>query len=58
MEIGAQVCLKSGGPTMTVFMTGEKGWIHCQWFDGNQLLKGGFPPETLVAAKPSESSEV
>ncbi|MGL6151952.1 MAG: YodC family protein, partial [Aeromonas sobria] len=33
-QIGEQVCLKSGGPVMTIAgsLTGH-GTYHCRWFD-------------------------
>ncbi|MEQ1632895.1 MAG: DUF2158 domain-containing protein [Planctomycetota bacterium] len=52
---GDIVCLKSGGPEMTVRDAGNKtGNVICQWFAGKKLEQGYFSPATLVAVEPDE----
>ncbi|EMO4161994.1 YodC family protein [Morganella morganii] len=53
-NIGDQVVIKSGGPTMTVekpmcnFSSGNfTGDYKCQWFAGKKLNSGTFPEESL-----------
>jgi uncharacterized protein YodC (DUF2158 family) len=49
-EIGEVVCLKSGGPKMTVDGMGEysEGFrISCVWFEGSKKFNGVFHPATL-----------
>jgi len=47
-KIGDTVELKSGGPAMTVnSITEETGEIYCQWFAGDEVKDGYFPPDSL-----------
>lgn len=53
---GDVVQLNSGGPKMTVSDPSTlSDLIYCQWFAGNKLESGGFPPESLV--KPGEEDK-
>jgi uncharacterized protein YodC (DUF2158 family) len=48
LKQGDQVQLKSGGPVMTVVNPGGfTGWPICNWFEGDKLKTGGFPPGAL-----------
>ncbi len=58
-NIGDQVVIKSGGPTMTVekpvcnHSSGEFiGTYKCQWFAGKKLDTGTFPEASLEAFVP------
>jgi len=46
-KTGDSVCLKSGGPKMTVSREMSDENILCQWFAGKKLEKGVFPKESL-----------
>ncbi len=51
-KIGDTVCLKSGGPTMTVTAIGSDddgtAWISCMWFDDKQNKQDStFPANAL-----------
>jgi len=54
-ELGALVCLKSGGPTMTVKSEiinpggGNRGY-WCNWFVGTALKEAAFDSVTIKAA--------
>ncbi|MEY8779800.1 DUF2158 domain-containing protein [Allomuricauda sp. XS_ASV26] len=41
LKLGDVVCLKAGGPDMTVYTINGND-IGCKWFDGNELKFGGF----------------
>lgn len=59
IELGSQVSLLSGGPTMTVERIIEDGirkGVHCQWFAGKKLDHGIFPPESLQLADDSKKN--
>ena len=52
-KVGDVVCLKSGGPDMTVEIeVGEnhesKGRIRCVWFEKDKRQRDDFRPETLM----------
>ena len=48
LKIGDVVELKSGGPDMTIKSIDENGdFIHCQWFSGDKVEVGHFPPDSL-----------
>lgn len=52
VESGRVVCLKSGGPAMTVRcpeMSGHGEYV-CDWFDGGKLRSGTFRSDQLTAA--------
>jgi uncharacterized protein YodC (DUF2158 family) len=54
-NIGDTVQLKSGGPIMTISMTGLSGGsVQCAWFEENTLKHGVFHPATLKSAEPNE----
>lgn len=53
-KVGDSVCLKSGGPEMTVSREMSGGEILCQWFAGKKLEKGVFPPESLEKSTDEE----
>ncbi len=48
-ETGELVCLKSGGPVMTVqgYASSVGDDYMCQWFAGKKLERGKFPPSSL-----------
>ena len=53
-NIGDEVMLNSGGPTMTVRTIKNDGSVYCEWFDGKGEAKGkGFVSEQLKS--PSET---
>ena len=57
-EIGQEVVLKSGGPTMTISDTvrpsgGKPLRYHCQWFVGNKVETEVFPGPSLKVPKPN-----
>ena len=48
LKEGDLVQLKSGGPVMTVVNPGGfSGWPVCNWFEGDTVKSGSFPPEAL-----------
>jgi uncharacterized protein YodC (DUF2158 family) len=47
-EVGDIVCLKSGGPEMTVMDPEENGEFWCSWFHDGNLSSQDFPKETLT----------
>lgn len=53
-EIGDNVELKSGGPTMTVerYHSSRDTQLECQWFAGSKLQSGWFEEETLSKVEP------
>jgi uncharacterized protein YodC (DUF2158 family) len=52
---GDVVCLKSGGPSMTVEQSGLDGFgkprVWCDWFDGKKKISDTFSPESLEIAE-------
>jgi uncharacterized protein YodC (DUF2158 family) len=47
-KLGDVVCLKSGGPDMTVFEITIDGYVTCQWFrEWDQPREWTFEPEML-----------
>jgi uncharacterized protein YodC (DUF2158 family) len=46
LKVGDVVCLKSGGPQMTVSDVVADG-IYCEWFDGNTRRNDIFNPLTV-----------
>ena len=49
-EVGDTVQLKSGGPTMTVEVVGERygeETVWCTWFVGTKLQRDTFKPGAL-----------
>jgi len=54
-QLGDVVVLKSGGPKMTVSMTGDDSFqrptVWCDWFEGNKKISGTFPPSSLKLEK-------
>ena len=55
LEIGDVVCLKSGGPTMTITVDYEDGTFQCQRFLNDKLEVGMFPGEALELVDKSAS---
>lgn len=54
-KVGNTVCLKSGGPTMTVTIVGhpdETGtvWVTCSWFDEKLNQKTATLPADALQA--------
>ncbi|WP_443019573.1 YodC family protein [Sphingomonas phyllosphaerae] len=52
--VGDTVKLKSGGPTMTVTVVGDRygtPTVWTTWFDGTKKFDGDFPPAALIAAE-------
>ena len=49
LEVGDVVCLKSGGPEMTITDTGyDEGKVQCSWFAKNEEVKRDiFLPNVL-----------
>ena len=48
LKIGDIICLKSGGPEMTVARIFDDGkQVSTQWFGGKKLEKGAFPIESI-----------
>ena len=48
LKQGDLVQLKSGGPVMTIVNPGGlSGWPVCNWFEGDRLKVGSFPPDAL-----------
>ena len=60
-NIGDQVQLKSGGPTMTITDSGlsSNSYVGCTWFSGKKAERGTFPPEALkpVPVEPSDDKK-
>lgn len=59
LKTGDIVCLKSGGPKMTVQSTNSGafgGQVSCTWFDGKNLKTGVFEAGSLEFAKPGDES--
>ncbi len=54
LKIGDTVQLKSGGPPMTIAGYDGREYFTCQWFAGDKVEKGYFPPDALqlVVVKP------
>lgn len=55
-KVGDVVCLKSGGPSMTVEEIGEYfgtsgTHVKCTWFDGGKRMSEIFHPDTLKLDK-------
>ena len=52
---GDVVVLKSGGPKMTVSMTGDDNFqrptVWCDWFEGSKKVSNTFPPTSLELSK-------
>lgn len=49
-KVGDVVCLKSGGPRMTVtgFVVGEPNWVWCHWFGTSNVKQhDSFNADTL-----------
>lgn len=44
---GDTVCLKSGGPVMTVHERAQGGGLLCVWFAGGEVKHHTFRPEAL-----------
>lgn len=54
-KVGDIVCLKSGGPNMTIQSIQEKpysvlsvGDLHCIWFENGALKNNSFKPATVT----------
>lgn len=47
-EVGDIVCLKSGGPEMTVYNPNTSTGVHVKWFYDGQMKDEIFPKETLT----------
>lgn len=59
MKIGDEVCLKSGGPRMTVAEVRPDGMLRCLWFSTDHHLQNAWLAPDLLARpreKPDESS--
>ena len=52
---GDIVCLKSGGPPMTV-KESDLGSVACIWFKESERRSGGFPENCLKLAEPDEAT--
>lgn len=58
ISIGDVVCLKSGGPAMTVEKVGDytsagaTDGAFCSWFDGAKRCSGVFPRTSLKHTEP------
>ena len=53
LQAGDVVCLKSGGPRMTIREVGEGGY-HCQWFDTDnygRVCEAIFPGTSVKKAE-------
>jgi uncharacterized protein YodC (DUF2158 family) len=52
---GDVVVLKSGGPKMTVSMTGDDSFqrptVWCDWFERDKKVSDTFPPTSLELSK-------
>ncbi|NER13385.1 DUF2158 domain-containing protein [Leptobacterium flavescens] len=46
LKIGDVVVSKAGGPKMTVYNISRND-VACNWFDGNELRRGGFKKDEL-----------
>jgi len=44
LQRGDIVRLKSGGPQMTVFDVSSRGFIICEWFEGEKVNRARFYP--------------
>ena len=57
-EIGDTVCLKSGGPKMSIMFLQEYTEEYtCQWFDSKHALQqGSFPGAALVKVEENPDS--
>ena len=54
MKLGDVVCVRSGGPKMTVGETREDGMIRCLWFTtDHQLQDAWFSPKLLAVPSPA-----
>ena len=48
LEVGDIVCLKSGGPEMTVYNPNANSGVHVRWFYDGEMKGEVFPKETLT----------
>jgi uncharacterized protein YodC (DUF2158 family) len=48
-NLGDTVCLRSGGPVMTINEKGQGGSLVCVWFAGDEVKHHTFRPEALEA---------
>ncbi len=55
IEVGDVVCLRSGGPRMTVDDTKDVGNVRCVWFDGADTKFDLFNPAALTVVEKAQS---
>ena len=51
LQQGDIICLKSGGPQMTVIDINFRGLITCEWFAGERLHRARFTPSSIAPNK-------
>jgi uncharacterized protein YodC (DUF2158 family) len=51
LQRGDIVRLKSGGPKMTVSDVTSRGFINCEWFEGEKLNCARFSPSSINIAE-------